>query len=108
MAEVQAGMQVARDVKSSNGMVLVTAGTELTDVHIRSLQKWHVDIVEVKIPDGGAHGEGDAHSKADLEELERQEDRINYLFSGIADEQMETLRTAMLRYYRELLGSGTG
>jgi molybdopterin biosynthesis enzyme len=49
---LQAGMQVASDVKNIDNMLLIPAGAELTERHIGILEAWGVTDVEVQVSAG--------------------------------------------------------
>ena len=46
---LQAGMQVAVDVKNMDGMLLLPHGCELSERHINILQAWGVTEIEVGV-----------------------------------------------------------
>ena len=49
--QLQAGMRVAAEVKNMDGMLLLPAGSDLTEKHIQILQSW--GVVEVNVEDTG-------------------------------------------------------
>jgi len=45
---LQPGMKVGRDVVEASGQVLLRAGTEITEKHLRVLRSWGVQTVEIE------------------------------------------------------------
>ncbi len=105
------GMIVDREVEV-RGMVLLKAGTALTDTHIAQLKKWHV--LNVSIASDSAPGAADAGATASNAapnapagapaacahpDAQQAIARIEQLFSTAGDDkQMQILKAAMLRY----------
>jgi len=48
VSQAQAGMVLAADILDMRGRVLIPAGAELKDKHVRALPAWGVSRVEVK------------------------------------------------------------
>lgn len=51
---LEPGMVLARDVRGSNGLVLLGAGVEISERHIQIFRSWGVGEVEIKGPDQAA------------------------------------------------------
>ena len=54
--QVQSGMVVVGDVRNMDDMLLIPAGCELTDRHIRILRAWGIADVPVDSPSDNAAG----------------------------------------------------
>lgn len=54
--DLSAGMVIAEEVRDQQGRLLMPAGTELTERHLRAFQLWGIMAVRVR----GAEGEDDA------------------------------------------------
>lgn len=59
VTQAQAGMVLAADILDMRGRVLIPAGAELRDKHVRALPAWGVSRVDIK---------GDVEAAASLEE----------------------------------------
>ena len=86
-----AGMIVARDVANMDGVLLIPAGSTLSDRQIEILQAWGVSEVEVRVsdavpdPDPLAHlsAEAVAEMKAELNEIFWRPSDSNPVFQEI-------------------------
>jgi len=45
---LQPGMKVGRDVVETSGQILLRAGTEITEQHLRVLRSWGIQTVEIE------------------------------------------------------------
>jgi hypothetical protein len=45
---LQPGMKIGRDVVEASGQILLRAGTEITEKHLRVLRSWGVQTVEIE------------------------------------------------------------
>ncbi len=76
---INPGMVLAGDVKDRNGRVLLSAGSEITERHLRIFKMWGILTVQV-------HGEEKEESPLpmtsapDLEEIQRVEREVAELF----------------------------
>ena len=110
LADVRAGMVLGADVVQSADRLLVAAGTELTDRHLRMLAMW--GIVEVDVQ-GLSRAELIARAAAALspgqraavetqvQTLFRHNDRRHPLIEGLAE-------LATLRLIRQATGASHG
>lgn len=95
---LEPGMVLARDVRGSNGMVLLGAGAELTERHIGIFRAWGIAEVEVK---GAAQDAFNTEILTRLEVAQRQqiEQELDRLFqhNDPHDPVIEELRRICLR-----------
>ncbi len=82
--QLEPGMVLDEDVRNCNGNVLIRAGTELADKHIRGLKMWGID--DVAVVSEGAAGDDSSAGTVDeaLLEATRQElsDRFRHTDVG--------------------------
>jgi hypothetical protein len=52
--DLEPGMQLADEVRDQQGRLLMPAGTELTDRHLRAFQLWGILSVRIRAGDAGA------------------------------------------------------
>jgi len=85
------GMVVAKDVKNIDDMLLIPAGSALTDRQINILQAWGVDEVDVEASNGAAEAnplatlapEVAARLTAEIKDLFWQPDDTNPVYTEI-------------------------
>jgi hypothetical protein len=89
----QAGMILAKPATRENGMVLVAAGTALTDALISRLESMGVEqvVLEGEAQDMGGSG---------AEALARKEERLEQLFRNFKDDRyMQRVKGIVRDYY---------
>ena len=87
-------MVLAKPVTRENGMVLVAAGTRLTDALISKLGNMGVEEVAVQ---GDSLGMGDG---CGAEALEKKRERLEYLFRNFKeDAYMQRMKSLISDYY---------
>ncbi|MBC3934583.1 hypothetical protein [Undibacterium rugosum] len=97
LTKLEAGMVLAHDLLDKMGHVLLPAGVTLSDATIKSIAHHDVHLLSV-VSDAG-------EQIIDVEELQRQLKRIDYLFRHASNEgAMQTLRQFIV-HYREGLTS---
>ena len=79
---IKSGMKVAESVRNRNGMVLVQAGTALTDRHIQIMKSWGIQAVEVE--GDGPPTSGEMRSAAEAAEIAQELDEMFEEVSGDA------------------------
>lgn len=95
--KLEAGMVLAHDLLDKMGHVLLPAGVNLTDATIKAIAHHDVHLLSI-VSDAG-------EQIIDAEELQRQLQRVDYLFRHASDEgAMQTLRQFVV-HYREGLAS---
>lgn len=75
------GMKTAEDVKDARGRVLIPAGADLEDKHIRALKMWGVLSVTVEGGDDKPAGAAEPETQLTPEDLERIRSYVNEMFS---------------------------
>ncbi|WP_320172075.1 HDOD domain-containing protein [Maridesulfovibrio sp.] len=100
VADLKPGMQLAEDVKGANGRLLLPAGTELAEQHLRVFNIWGVCEVVIN----GECGEDD-EDLMDPQLLEQALEHVESLFfyADMTVSPMPVLKEACLRRYAELL-----
>lgn len=90
-------MVLARDVRGSNGMVLLGAGAELNERHIGIFRSWGIAEVEIK---GAAQDTFNTEilTKLDVEQRQQIERELDLLFqhNDLHDPVIEELRRICL------------
>lgn len=110
IADIRQGMVLAKDVTDRNSRVLLTAGNELTDKHIKIFKMWGVTEADIQ---GVAHEDVEAQEAAALDpELLRKADLVTQeLFTHAASEHpgiRELARLSTMRRVRTLTGAAHG
>ncbi|HAV64628.1 MAG TPA: hypothetical protein DCY13_19960 [Verrucomicrobiales bacterium] len=95
---LQPGMELAEDVRGSNGLVLLGAGAEISERHIQIFKSWGVPEVTIR---GGGPGDAAATpartlSDAEREVIERELDRL-FQHNDPLDPVIEELRRICLQ-----------
>jgi hypothetical protein len=110
IADIRPGMVLARDVKDRNSRVLLTAGNELTDKHIKIFKMWGVTEADIQ---GVAHEDVEAQEAAalDPEILRKAELETQELFTHAGSQHpgvKELARLSTMRRVRILMEAPHG
>jgi predicted transcriptional regulator len=110
IADIRPGMVLATDVRDRNSRVLLTAGNELTDKHIKIFKMWGVTEADIQ---GVAHEDVEAQEAAALDpELLRKADLVTQeLFTHAGSEHSaikELVRLSTMRRVRTLMEAANG
>ncbi len=107
LAALQEGMLVAADVKNMDDMLLIPAGCELTQRHIKVLQTWGVLEVEVELGDE-TEVETDPLAKMDPAEAAKLAASVKERFWNFDESnpvQLELFQAVLRRAARDLAES---
>ena len=110
IADIRPGMVLAGDVKDRNSRVLLTAGNELTDKHIKIFKMWGVTEADIQ---GVAHEDVEAQGAAALDpEILRKADlETQELFMHAGSQHpgvRELARLSTMRRVRTLMEAPHG
>ena len=110
IADIRPGMVLARDVKDRNSRVLLTAGKELTDKHIKIFKMWGVTEADIE---GVAHEDVEAQEAAALDPalLQKADLATQELFTHAGSEHpgiKELARLSTMRRVRTLTEAANG
>jgi hypothetical protein len=108
--DIRPGMVLAKDVKDRNGRLLLTAGNELTDKHIKIFKMWGVTEADIQ---GVAHEDVEAQEAAAIgPELLHKADLVTQeLFTHAGGEHpgvKELARLSTMRRVRTLTEAANG
>ncbi len=106
--DLQAGMLLADEVRDQQGRLLMPAGTELTDRHLRAFQLWGIISVRIRAADAEA---APAELPLTPEQLAQGEEVVrNRLRDDKAAHPLmaELIRLCTLREARRLAGGSHG
>ncbi|THB62846.1 MAG: HDOD domain-containing protein [Desulfovibrio sp.] len=108
IADLKPGMCLARDVKDRNGRLLLNAGLELTDKHLRVLRIWGVTEAHIQGESRESVAE-QAAADVDPQVLARAEEAVAWRFLHCNPDQdvvAELRRICVQREVREMLRKG--
>ena len=110
IADIRPGMVLAKDVKDRNSRVLLTAGNELTDKHIKIFKMWGVTEADIQ---GVVHEDVEAQETAALDpEILRKADlETQELFLHAGSEHpgaKELARLSTMRRIRAMMEASHG
>lgn len=109
---LKAGMVLGRDVKDKNGRLLVSAGTTLTDRHIRVMKIWGVAGAFIEDGKGDASSHEETVFPPEIMAAAEESLRRRFSFNDLGDETVsELFRIGLRRRAGELakgMASGEG
>jgi hypothetical protein len=110
IADIRPGMVLEKDVKDRNSRVLLTAGNELTDKHIKIFKMWGVTEADIQ---GVAHEDVEAQEAAALDPglLHKADQEAQELFMHAGSEHpavKELVRLSTMRRVRALMEAPHG
>jgi len=100
--EVNIGDRLLEDLTNSHGGVLIKAGTGIKENHLRLLQMWGVETIN--IGEDGGDGENDGSVQVTEKLLDQAETAITERFGGAPNNEVaaEILRVAAKLYAERL------
>src|SRR3990167_6228362 len=101
---IKLGMRLAKDVHDRNGRMLVAAGVELTEAHLKTFKVWRVATVSVESASGESGGIED---KVNPVIKKRTELKFKQLFQN-ADISHPFMRCLYEYAFRRALRAKTG
>lgn len=76
---IKPGMVLGGDVKDRNGRILLTAGSEITEKHLRIFRMWGIHTVSVR-DEIGEEGPQEEASEIDPVQFQVAEEKVKVLF----------------------------
>ncbi|WP_432734925.1 HDOD domain-containing protein [Maridesulfovibrio sp. FT414] len=103
IADLKPGMQLAADVKGSNGRLLLPGGTVLEDQHLRVFNIWGVSEVEIYAGAGVDAGDGENGADDAFLELAAEHAEVLFRHADMSIDPMPAFRQACVKSYAKKL-----